>query len=78
MSDDTKLVENASQWWKMASNQIMIVAGTVFTIYLALPADQQQTIIDHLPLPPWTFPIIATVVGVIARLWKQTSINKGP
>lgn len=76
--DDTKidkLAINVANSWKMASNWVMAAAGTVFAIYLALPIDQQQTLIQHLPVPPWLLPILASVGGIVARLLPQKSIT---
>ena len=70
-----KLATNVANGWKMASNWVMAAAGVIFTIYLALPPDQQQAIVQHLPVPPWLLPIVATVIGILARLWPQKSIT---
>lgn len=77
MDQETKdgLAVNASNAAKMWSNWIMTAAGTMFAIYLALPIDQQQTLIAHLPVPPWVIPIFTSVVGVVARLWPQKNLN---
>lgn len=69
-----RLAANASSAWRMASNWVMTAAGVVFAIYLALPLDQQQTLIAHLPVPPWAIPIAASVIGIVARIWPQRSI----
>lgn len=69
-----KLAENAANSWKMASNWVMAAAGVAFGIYLGLPADQQQQLIAHLPLPAWVLPIVASVIGIVARLWPQKSL----
>lgn len=76
--DDTtkaKLAVNVSNSYKMASNWVMTISGAAFAIYLALPLEQQQTLINHLPVPPWLLPIVGSVVGVVARLWPQHSIT---
>lgn len=76
--DDTtkqKLAVNASNAWKMASNYVMAGSGVIFAIYLGLPAEQQQAIINHLPVPAWLVPIVGSVVGIAARLWPQKSIT---
>lgn len=77
MDPDTKdkLATNAANSWKMASNWVFVAIGTLFTIYLALPADQQQALINHLPVPPWLIPIVGSVVGIAARLWPQKSLT---
>lgn len=73
-----KITTNAANSWKMASNWVFVALGTVFTIYLALPADQQQALINHLPVPPWLIPIAGSVVGIAARLWPQKSLSADP
>jgi len=70
-----KLAVNAANAWRMASNWVMAAAGAAFAIYLALPQDQQQTLVQHLPVPGWLLPIAASVVGIAARLWPQKSIS---
>lgn len=70
-----KLAINVANSWKMASNWVMGAAGIAFTIYLALPPLQQQTLLDHLPVPAWLLPILASIVGIVARLWPQKSIT---
>lgn len=78
MKDDTKqqLATNLGNAWRMASNWAMATAGTIFAIYLGLPVEQQQTIIAHLPVPPWALPIAASVVGIAARIWPQRSLRQ--
>ena len=70
-----KLAINLANSYKMASNWVMAAAGIVFTIYLALPLDQQQTLLQHLPVPPWLLPIAASIAGIVARLIPQKSIT---
>ena len=71
----TKLDINLANAHKMASNWVMAAAGTMFTIWLALPPDQQQSVIAHLPVPPWVLPIAASILGIVARLWPQKNIS---
>lgn len=76
--DDTtkeKLAINASNAWKMASNWVMGATGILFAIWFGLPADQQQAVIAHIPVPPWVLPILTSVIGIAARLWPQRSIT---
>lgn len=77
MDDVTKnkFATNVANSWKMASNWIMSLAGTLGMIYLAIPEEQEKTIIQHLPIPVWSVPIVLTVIGIIARLWPQKSIT---
>jgi hypothetical protein len=79
MTDDTtkgqKLAANFAISWKMASNWVMGVAGVAFAFYLSLPLDQQQAVLAHLPVPPWVVPIVASLVGFLARLWPQKSLT---
>lgn len=70
-----KLAINASNAWKMWSNWVMAAAGIAFGIYLQLPIEQQQALVQHLPVPPWLLPIVATGLGIVARLWPQKSIS---
>lgn len=70
-----RLAFNLRHAARMASNWVMTAAGAAFAVYLSLPIEQQQTIIAHLPVPPWALPIIASVVGIVARLWPQRAIS---
>lgn len=71
-----KLRANISIIHKMASVWVMGVAGTVGTIWFALPSDQQVVLLMHAHVPMWVAPIVATVIGVVARIWPQKSITK--
>lgn len=76
--DDTtkdKLATNASNAFKMASNWVMGAAGLMFAVYLSLPVDQQQALVNHLPVEPWLIPIATSTIGILARLWPQKSIS---
>lgn len=70
-----KLAINVENSWKMASNWVMGGAGIAFAIYLQLPFEQQQALLQHLPVPAWLLPIVASVVGIAARLMPQKSIT---
>lgn len=77
MQDITKqkLLVNASNAHLMASNWVMGAAGTLGTVWFALPEAQQRTIVEHLPVPIWVTPILLTVLGIVARLWPQNAIT---
>lgn len=70
-----KLALNAANAWKMWSNWVMGVASTAWTIYLAMPKEYQDTLISHLPVPPWTIPLITLAIGIVARIWPQGNIS---
>lgn len=80
MEDQTKekLAANVSNSYKMASNWAIAATGALFTIYLALPVEQQQALVQHLPVPPWVLPIVTSVIGIVARLWPQKSLTPPP
>lgn len=69
-----RLASNVSNCWKMASTWVMTASGAAFAVYLSLPAAQQQTLIDHLPVQPWVVPIITSTIGIVARMWPQKSV----
>lgn len=72
--DDTakdKLVSNLANSWKMASNWWFSALGALGVIWVNLPAEQQQAVISHLPVPGWVLPIVGTVIGIVARVWPQ-------
>lgn len=76
--DDTtkdKLVINLTNSWKMASNWWFTALGTIGVVWVNLPAEQQQALLAHLPVPGWVLPIAATVIGIAARVWPQKSIT---
>ena len=74
--DKAKLAVNMGAAWKMWSNWVMTASGALGAIWLALPVEQQQAVIAHLPLPPWILPIVGTVIGVTLRIWPQASITQ--
>lgn len=74
-STKTKLAINASNATRMASNWVMAAAGAMFAIWLALPPEQQQALIAHLPVPAWVLPVLTSIAGIVARLWPQSSIT---
>lgn len=86
MDDATKeaLALNARAAWKMASNWVMLAASVVFAAFLTLPTvcpvgepacTTQAIVMSHLPLPPWALPLVAGIVGIVARIWPQQGIG---
>lgn len=71
-----KLALNARISYKFASNWVMTAAGIGFAIYLHLTEAQQQALLEHLPLPAWLLPIIASTVGILARIWPQKNVSQ--
>lgn len=69
-----RLAFNVRNAARMASNWVMTAAGAVFAVYLSLPLEQQQEIINRLPVEPWLVPVIASVVGIVARMWPQRAL----
>jgi len=63
---------------KKLTTWVMSAAATVFSIFLLLPAAQQTELISHLPLPVWVFPIIFSVIGIVAGMWPQTNLKRPP
>jgi hypothetical protein len=72
---DPKLATNLANAHKMASNWVMTAVGAMATIWFLLPADQQATVIAHLPVPLWSLPIVTSIIGIAARVWPQKSIT---
>lgn len=70
-----RLAFNVRNAARMASNWVMTAVGVGAAIYLRLSAEQQQAILDHLPVEPWLVPIIASVVGIAARMWPQPKLS---
>lgn len=79
-----KLAVNVTNSWKMASNWVMTASGVLFAAYLSLPAKcppemlecaSQAVVLSHLPVPAWAVPLIGTLIGIVARLWPQSSIT---
>lgn len=56
---------------RMFSTWAMTLAGALGAIWFALPAEQQRTLLEHSPLPAWSWPIALTVLGIIGRMWPQ-------
>lgn len=70
-----KMAANFAISWKMASNWVMGAAGLAFAFYLSLPPEQQQAVLAHLPVPPWVLPIVASLIGFLARIYPQKSLT---
>jgi hypothetical protein len=68
-----RLAKNVSNLPKMASTWAMTAAGILGAIWFSLPQEQQMDLIVNSPLPPWSYPIALTAIGVIARVWPQKS-----
>jgi hypothetical protein len=69
-----RLAQNWQNAPKMVSNWIMLLAGTLGAIWFSLPPEQQLVLLQNSPLPAWSYPVVLTAIGVIARLWPQKSL----
>lgn len=69
--DKANLALNLRNAPRMFSTWAMAFAGTLGTVWLALPDEQQQALIEHSPLPMWSWPIVLTALGVVGRIWPQ-------
>lgn len=74
-STKDRLAVNLAALHKMASAWVMTVAGMLGTLWLAMPPEQQSTLMGLLPIPPWLIPIALTLVGLAARAWPQKNIT---
>ena len=70
-----KFISNLVALPKMNSAKFMALCGFLAMVWVGLPADQQATVIAHLPLPAWALPIIATIIGLAVRVWPQVSLT---
>lgn len=70
-----KLATNVSNSWKMASVQATAVLSIFWGAYAAMPPEMQQTLLTHLPVPPWALGIISWAITYVARVWPQKSIT---
>lgn len=70
-----KFITNLIALPKMNSAKFMTVCGVLAMVWIGLPADQQATVIAHLPLPAWALPIMATIIGLAVRVWPQVSLT---
>lgn len=77
MQDSTKAIisANVANSLSMASTWVNAAADAAFGLYLALPVDQQQAIVDHLPVPPWLIPIATFALRYAARNWPQPKLT---
>lgn len=66
-----RLALNLSNAPRMFSTWAMTLAGALGTIWFALPPEQQRTLLEHSPLPMWSYPIVLTAIGVVGRMWPQ-------
>jgi hypothetical protein len=69
-----RLKANFSSAHKMLSNWVFGAIGALGAIWFALPPEQQQVLLQNSPLPAWSYPVVMTAVGVLARLWPQKSL----
>lgn len=69
-----RLSENVHNAPKMLSNWIMALAGVLGAIWFALPPEQQLMLLQNSPLPAWSYPVVLTAIGVLARVWPQKSL----
>lgn len=80
-----KLIDNASAWWRMTSVQLQMVWGVMCATFVALPPDQQVSLLDLMGfngeavLAAFVFfsQVSAGVAAatVAARLTKQSSVS---
>lgn len=70
-TDKARLALNLSNARRMFSTWAMALAGTLGTVWFALTPEQQRTLLEHSPLPMWSYPIVLTAIGVVARMWPQ-------
>lgn len=79
MNDTTKqdLYANLAALPRMASAWVMWAAAALGAVWFALPADQQQTLLAHSPLPAWAYPIVLSALGIVARVWPQKGFTAG-
>lgn len=66
-----RLLVNVELLHKKASNWVVGVAGTVATLWFAMPSDTRQAILEHSPLPLWAYPIVGVVATFIASILPQ-------
>lgn len=67
----TALVEKLKQLHTFYSTYVMYFLTGVAMYWLQLPPDQQQAIMDSLPLLKWLGPLVGFVMFMIARGWPQ-------
>lgn len=77
MDDSTKakLATNISNSWKMASNVWYGVVGALAVAYTQMPPEMQQSILGHIPVPPWALPVITYLIGYALRVMPQKAIT---
>lgn len=73
-----RLAFNLRNSARMASNWVMAAVGVLAAIYVRLTIEQQQAILNHLPVDPWLIPIITSAIGIAARLWPQPKLSTTP
>ncbi len=79
------LIDNARDWWKMASVQLQLVWGVMCAVFVALPHDQQVSMVTLMGfdgeavLAAFVFftQVSAGVAAatIAARLKKQASVS---
>ena len=61
---------------RMLSARFMGLCALALGFWLYIPPDQQQTIMDHLPVPRWALPLIVTLIGWTVRIWPQVGLQQ--
>lgn len=71
-----KLVENASQAWRMLSVQLSALGATAGAVWLYLSDEQRAKVIALLPIPPEAVPVVGFVAVALARVIAQPGLRK--
>ena len=73
-----RLAANLLALPKMFSVWVMAIVAALGVVWFQLPAEQQQALVQHSPLPVWAWPIAMSVIGIVARAWPQRSLMPAP
>jgi hypothetical protein len=73
-----KLIDNARDWWKMASMRVALAWSAVFTVWPMLPEGQRSALLTFIGVPPQVLngvmALIAFATLLGARVVKQKKL----
>lgn len=74
-----KLIDNASQWWRMLVIQVAAIWSAAITVWPMLPEQQRHDIMEMLGVPPYLMGGVAGLVMFLtllgARVKKQPDLH---
>lgn len=71
-----KFLTNVRNLYKMASVQFVTIVTALWEVFLQIPEEMQQTVIQHLSIiPSWLYPILYWIMHNLLRAKPQVDIS---